>query len=129
MQRSDFEQLVREAVAALPLVGRQAMENIAFVVEGRARRRRGREVAVKKGQVLLGLYEGIPKTKRGAGYVAVLPDKITIFQEPIVALAGDEREKVRALVNDVVWHEVGHHLGFDEREIRAREMTRKRQSA
>ena len=77
--------------------------------------------------MLLGLYEGIPKTKRGAGYFGVLPDKITIFQQPIEELAGHDEKKLKKLIYEVVWHEVGHHLGFDEKEIRALEAKKKRQ--
>ena len=76
-------------------------------------------------EVLLGLYEGVPKTKRGANYFGVLPDKITIFQQPIEELAGRDEKKLKKLIYEVVWHEVGHHLGFDEKEIHALE-TKKR---
>jgi len=76
-------------------------------------------------EVLLGLYEGVPKTKRGVNYFGVLPDKITIFQQPIEELAGRDEKKLKKLIYEVVWHEVGHHLGLDEQEIRTLE-TKKR---
>lgn len=88
MNKNDFEQLISEAISALPEHGRKAMDNVAFVVEKEARRKKTKEVGIKVNEVLLGLYEGIPKTKRGAGYFGVLPDKITIFQQPIEELAG-----------------------------------------
>lgn len=72
-------------------------------------------------EVLLGLYEGIPKTKRDAGYFEALPDKITIFQQLLEELAGRDEKKLKKLIYEVVWHEVGHHLGFDEKEIHALE--------
>ncbi len=120
-KRKIFEQLVREAIAALPEQGRKAMENVAFVVEGEARRKKGNEVGIRVNEILLGLYEGIPKTKRGANYFGVLPDKITIFQKPIEESAGRDENGLKKLIYEVVWHEVGHHLGFDEKEIRALE--------
>jgi predicted Zn-dependent protease with MMP-like domain len=101
------------------------MENVAFFVEAEARRKKAREVGIKKYDVLLGLYEGIPKTKRGSGYFGVLPDKITIFQKPIEELAAGDKQKLRKIVSDVVWHEVGHHLGLGEKELRKREARRK----
>jgi len=125
MYRKAFEQLVRGAVEALPVAGKAAMENVAFVVEKEARRQKAREVGIRRNEVLLGLYEGIPKTKRGANYFGVLPDKITVFQRPIEALAGGELGELRRLVYEVIWHEVGHHLGLDEKGIRAREAKRK----
>lgn len=121
MNKKHFEQLVREGIAALPAHAKTAMENVAFVVEGEARRKKANEVGIKVNEVLLGLYEGIPKTERGTGYFGVLPDKITIFRKPIEAVAGRDEKALKKLIYEVVWHEVGHHLGFDEPGIRALE--------
>ena len=126
MTRKDFEQLVSEAIEALGAGAKAAMENVDFVIEPEARPKKAREVNISRNEDLLGLYEGIPKIKRGAGYFGVLPDKITIFQRPIEILAGGDPARVKELVYDVVWHEVGHHLGFDERGIREREARRKK---
>ena len=101
------------------------MENVAVVVEKEARRKKAGEVGIRDGEVLLGLYEGVPKTKRGANYFGILPDKITIFQKPLEALSHGDPKKIQNLVCGVVWHEVGHHLGFSEKEIRALEKKRK----
>ena len=121
MKKNDFDQLIREAISTLPEHGRRAMDNVAFVVEREARSKKTKEVGIKINETLLGLYEGVPKTKRGAGYFGVLPDKITIFQQPLEELAGRDGNRLKKLVYEVVWHEVGHHLGFDEKEIRALE--------
>ncbi len=126
MKKNAFEQLIREAISALPEHGRKAMDNVAFVVEMDARRKKAKEVGIKVDEMLLGLYEGIPKTKRGAGYFGVLPDKITIFQQPLEELAGRDEKKLKKLIYGVVWHEVGHHLGFDEKEIRALEAKKRK---
>lgn len=126
MKRKNFEQLVSEAISALPEQGRKAMDNVVFVVEGKARHKKAKEIGIKVNEVLLGLYEGISKTKRGEGYFGVLPDKITIFQEPIEELGNGKAEEIEKLVREVVWHEVGHHLGFDEEEIRALEAKKQR---
>jgi len=126
MKKNYFEQLIREAISALPEHGRKAMNNVAFVVEREARRKKAKEIGIKVNEVLLGLYEGVPKTKRGANYFGVLPDKITIFQQPIEELADRDEKKLKRLVYEVVWHEVGHHLGFDEKEIRALEIKKKK---
>lgn len=126
MMKNDFEQFIREAILALPGHGRKAMDNVAFVVEEEARRKKAKEVGIKVDEVLLGLYEGIPKTKRGAGYFGVLPDKITIFRQPLEELAGRDEKKLKKLIYEVVWHEVGHHLGFDEKDIRALEANKRK---
>jgi len=66
---------------------------------------------------LLGLYQGVPQTRRGRGYGLVLPDKISIFQKPIEAQCrlGDE---VEAKIEEVVRHEIAHHFGLDDRTLR-----------
>ena len=133
MKKNNFEQLIREVISALPEHGRKAMDNVAFTVEREARRpsassgqnKNAKEIGIQMNEVLLGLYEGVPKTKRGVNYFGVLPDKITIFQQPIEELAGRDEKKLKKLINEVVWHEVGHHLGLDEQEIRTLE-TKKR---
>ena len=125
MDERSFARMVRRGIAALPASARAAMENVAVVVEWEARRRKAGEAGIRAGEILLGLYEGVPKTKRGAGYFGVLPDKITIFQKPLEEMSNGNPEEIQKLVRDVVWHEVGHHLGFNEREIRALEKKRK----
>ncbi|OGZ97506.1 MAG: hypothetical protein A2679_03220 [Candidatus Sungbacteria bacterium RIFCSPHIGHO2_01_FULL_54_26] len=125
MDGKTFARIVRQGIAALPASARAAMENVAVVVEKEARRKKAGEVGIRDGEVLLGLYEGVPKTKRGANYFGILPDKITIFQKPLEALSHGDPKKIQNLVCGVVWHEVGHHLGFSEKEIRALEKKRK----
>ncbi len=125
MDEEMFARIVRRGIAALPVSAKTAMDNVAVVVEQEVRRRKAGEVGIRNGEVLLGLYEGVPKTKRGTGYFGVLPDKITIFQKPLEEMSNGDPEKIQKLVRDVVWHEVGHHLGFNEREIRALEKKRK----
>jgi predicted Zn-dependent protease with MMP-like domain len=124
MSQDEFEKLVVEAVAALPPIGKSAMDNVAFFVEPEVREAKANEMHIQKGQLLLGLYEGVSKTNRGAFYAGVLPDKITIFQRPIEMLAGNDPAKLREILFGVVRHEIGHHLGYDEAGIRAREAKR-----
>ena len=81
MARLEFEKLVREALAKLPRRIRDAMDNVAFVVEKESHHKKAREIGIRINETLLGLYEGIPRIKRGSGYFGVLPDKITIFQK------------------------------------------------
>jgi len=66
---------------------------------------------------LLGLYEGIPQTKRGSGYNLVLPDKITIFQKPIERVCRND-EEIEAEVQKVVRHEIAHHFGIGDDVLR-----------
>ena len=112
-----FERLVVEATAALPLRVREAMKNVAIVIEQEPRRGKSGEVSIKRHETLLGLYQGIPLIERDSGYFGVLPDKITIFQKPIEALSGRSEKNLTALVAEVVWHEIGHHFGLSDPEL------------
>jgi predicted Zn-dependent protease with MMP-like domain len=78
------------------------------------------KIRLRPHALLFGLYEGIPKTRRGNNYSLVLPDKITIFKRPLEAVARDEAHLVE-LVKNTVWHEVAHHFGLSDEEIHRRE--------
>ncbi len=125
MQREEFENLVGEAIDELPQNIRDKMDNVAIVVEDlptSVQLRRGR---TPPRHILFGLYEGVPRTKRGPGYTMVLPDKITIFQKSIEAIARTPAA-IKAQVKETVWHEIAHHFGFDERAVRT--LSQKRRS-
>lgn len=113
MKREEFEKLVGEALALIPQEFMSKLDNVAIVIEDRASKERGRRSRLGSNQFLLGVYEGIPQTKRGAGYGNVLPDKITIFQKTIEAECTTV-EEIRHKVRDTIWHEIAHHFGSDE---------------
>jgi len=126
MKRNVFERLVVKAVSTLPLRIQKAMKNVAIVIEQEPRRKNSSEIGIKRREVLLGLYEGIPLTGRDSGYFGVLPDKITIFQEPIESLSEGNEEHAMVLVREVVWHEIGHHFGLSDSELYLLEKKRKK---
>jgi len=70
-------------------------------------------VGLKSNYTLLGLYEGVPKTRRGRHYGLVPPDKITIFQKPIEAICRDDSQ-ITAEIQKVVKHEIAHHFGISD---------------
>ena len=104
----DFDQIVQEALDSLPAELRDRMSNVELVVEDEP----------PPGQPLLGLYQGVPLTRRGSGYNRALPHKITIYRGPLERLYGHDPELLRAQIRHVVLHEVAHHFGIsDERLI------------
>jgi len=109
-----FEQMVEEEFEGVPDLFRSNLENVRIVVSADAplHRVRGRGV-------LLGLYEGVPLNKRGSDYgvYPVIPDTITLFQQNIEAVAGDEAE-VRRQIRATLIHEIGHYYGMSEADIR-----------
>ena len=100
----DFEELVQEALDGLPDDLRERMSNVAVVVEDEP----------PLGQPLLGLYQGVPLTRRGGGYGGALPDKITIFRGPLERMAAYDPERLRREVKRVVLHEIAHHFGISD---------------
>ncbi|MDQ4078852.1 MAG: metallopeptidase family protein [Chloroflexota bacterium] len=123
METETFEQLVAEALDELPDEFHRLMDNVQVVVAEWPTPKQLASVGLRSRQSLLGLYEGIPRTRRGTYYGQVLPDKITIFQRPIERICGNE-EEVRQQVADTVIHELGHHFGIDEARMRELEMER-----
>ena len=116
MNRALFERLVHEALGTLPQPLLDQLDNVAVVVEPRPTWEQRRKMRLRPGHTLLGLYEGIPRTNRDQGYNLVLPDKISIFQEPILAMCRTE-EEVRQTVRRVVLHEVAHHFGISDEHL------------
>jgi predicted Zn-dependent protease with MMP-like domain len=102
-----FEELVADALDAIPEELAAKMDNVAVFIRDRSRQRG-----------LLGLYEGVPLTARGNHYGigGGTPDRITIFRENICARCRTEDEVVRQVTVTVV-HEVAHHFGIDDRRL------------
>jgi predicted Zn-dependent protease with MMP-like domain len=124
MQKEQFEKLVDEGIKRIPEKLLAKLKNVAIVVEDEPSDAQRRKIGLDKHGSLLGLYEGVPQAKRGAFYSA-LPDKITIFQKPIEQFASSD-EEIAEMVCDTVWHEIAHHFGFEEEEVRRIERARKK---
>jgi len=113
MDRNEFERLVSISVKSLPDEFRARLENIDIKVQDWPNRYQLTKVGLKRGQTLLGLYEGVPQTKR-THYGMVPPDKITIFQKPIEAKCGQRDTEIAAEIARVVKHEIAHHFGISD---------------
>ena len=119
MDDTDFEILINKALEDLPKEFLDKLENVSVVIQDWPSIYQGKE-QIKRGQrgLLLGLYEGIPQTKRGNyGIGGALPDKITIFKIPIQMISQTSSE-IEENVRDTVMHEIAHHFGMDEESIR-----------
>ena len=86
MRRREFEQLVAEALDGLPRLFHRSMRNMVVIVEVAPSRTLLETMGLWPDHTLLGLYHGVPLPERGHSYGNVLPDRITIFQQPIEAL-------------------------------------------
>ena len=112
----EFEQLVEEAIESLPDDLREAMSNIAIVVEDEPSRALLREMGITPPGTLLGLYSGTPLTERRWDYGNTLPDRIQLFQGPHERSAKDADDLVVAIAETLI-HEIGHYFGMSEEQI------------
>jgi len=126
MNREKFENLVVRAIANLPPEFHSKLENVDVVVEDRPSSRLLKELKISHPGQLLGLYQGGPQIKRVRGYGMVVPDKISIFQKPIEAQCHSDAE-AEAKIAQVVYHEIAHHFGIDEKTLRRIEHERHRE--
>ena len=117
MDRERFEWLVAQVVDSLPEEFSTKLENIDVVVEDQPTSSQLAETRLKRGETLLGLYQGVPLTKRSRHYGMVMPDKITIFQKPIEAKCKNDTE-IKAEIRRVVQHEIAHHFGIGDTRLR-----------
>ncbi len=117
MDRERFESLVAKVIEDLPQEFLDMMENVDIVVEDYPTPTQLRKSDVGHDETLLGLYEGVPQTRRTSGYNMVLPDKITMFQKPIEATCSSD-DQVYAEVKKTLKHEIAHHFGISDERLR-----------
>jgi predicted Zn-dependent protease with MMP-like domain len=116
MDRAQFERLVADALASIPRPFRNAMTNLAIVVEDEPARELLREMEVEPPDTLFGLYQGTPLTERRWDYGNTLPDRILLFQGPHEREADDEDDLVVS-IGETLIHEIGHYFGMSEEQI------------
>ena len=109
--------MVAKTVEDLPEEFLNRLQNVAVVVEDRPTASQVDRAGLRHGETLLGLYEGVPQTRRGRSYGLVPPDKITIFQQPIESRCRDDA-KIAAEIERVVQHEIAHHFGISDARLR-----------
>ncbi len=116
MTRQKFLTLVDEALASIPQRFRDAITNVAIVVEDEPTAEQLADVDVDPDDTLLGLYQGTPLTERQWAHGNTLPDKVTLFQRPIED-ASDDDDDVVVAIGETLIHELGHYFGLSEDEI------------
>jgi predicted Zn-dependent protease with MMP-like domain len=113
MQLTDeqFDSLITRAMDELPQSYIKGLDNVAIVMADDPTP--DQRVKMKlDGKLLLGLYEGIPLTKRGNGWSGMLPDKITLFKNQILAITHDDASLFEQ-IKRTLWHEIAHYYGLD----------------
>lgn len=119
MDKERFEMIVEKAFEDIPSNFKSRLENVHVVVEDMPDPNDLRSVHIQNQENLLGLYSGIPLSKRGADYgvYPVLPDRIKIFRMNIERICSSD-EEVEAKIKEVLIHEIAHYFGMTDKEIR-----------
>lgn len=123
VSREKFEQLVSKAIDSLPAPFVEKVNNVAFIVEEDVDLETRITMKLPPNRTLFGLYQGVPLSARG-GQLKTLPDKITIYKNPIEFYSNNETE-LYDKINHTVWHEVAHYFGLNHARIEALEERRK----
>jgi predicted Zn-dependent protease with MMP-like domain len=110
-----FDELINEALASLPGEHVKRIENVAIVREDDPTPEQRRTLQLRNDQSLLGLYEGVPLSAR-QGQTRIMPDKITLFKNPLSYGASTIAEFKEA-IRHTLWHEIGHYYGLDHKRI------------
>ena len=116
LSRQEFRRLVSQAIALLPPLVVERLENVEVVVEDRPTKEELAMAGIEPPETLFGLYTGTPLTERGSWYGMVLPDKVTLYQRSIEEVCRTKRQ-VREQIRTTLMHEIGHHFGLSEDEL------------
>ena len=112
----EFDHLITKAMDELPQEYIKGLNNVAIVYADWPDQYQQNKAGLREGSILLGLYEGIPLTRRGANYSMVLPDKITLFKHSILMVSHDPVQ-LFAQIKRTLWHEIAHYYGLDHGRI------------
>lgn len=113
---AEFDALITRAMDELPQQYIKGLDNVAIVYADDPDEHQRQKTNLQPHSLLFGLYEGIPLPKRGAGYTFVLPDKITLFKNPILAVSSTA-ESLFEQIKRTLWHEIAHYYGLDHDRI------------
>ncbi len=115
ISQNEFQDIINTSIKSLPKAYVDRLENVAFIVEDYPSEQQRRQLELRNDQTLFGLYEGVPLSRR-QGTTKLLPDKITLFKNPIEAFSNSLPE-IRTQIAKTVWHEVAHYYGLDHEQI------------
>jgi predicted Zn-dependent protease with MMP-like domain len=117
----EFDEMISQAIDTLPKRDIENLQNVVIAYADEPDEYQREKINLRGDTLLLGLYEGIPLTERGAGYNLVLPDKITLFKQPLVYYAQSKGSKLEEEVRHTLWHEIAHFYGLNHDDIHKRE--------
>lgn len=113
-----FDQLITRAMDELPQEYITNLQNVAIVQQDFPTPEQIEKMKIDQHHVLLGLFEGIPLTQQGSGFSGMLPSKITLFKNSILAVVGDEAALLEQ-IKRTIWHEIAHYYGLNHSHMTA----------
>lgn len=111
-----WHELIDRAFESLPQIHRDAVKNVAIILEDWPNEQQRSELHLRCNQTLLGLYTGVPLPQRQGRVNDLPPDVITLFKEPLIAESSDEKS-LYAHIHHTLWHEVAHYFGLNHEQI------------
>lgn len=111
-----FGELVEQALAELPEEFARFLEEVPVEVRDRPTAEQLRKLKMGPNDLLLGLYQGRPRTRRSVEDSGQMPDVIYLYQKHIESVSRSEQELIEQ-VRTTVLHEIGHHFGMDEEDL------------
>jgi predicted Zn-dependent protease with MMP-like domain len=118
---ADIEAIARRTLDRLPAPFSESLDDVVLMIEEVADAATARSVGLRHPMQLSGLYQGIPLHQRSVEHSGTLPDRVTLYRQPILAEWRDTRVGLEQLVSHIVIHEIGHHFGFSDDDMHALE--------
>jgi predicted Zn-dependent protease with MMP-like domain len=118
---ADIEAIARRTLDRLPPPFSDSLDDVVLMIEEVADAATARSVGLRHPMQLSGLYQGIPLHQRSVEHSGTLPDRVTLYRQPILAEWRDTRVGLEQLVSHIVIHEIGHHFGFSDDDMHALE--------
>ena len=116
MTDTEFDDMITKAMNELPQKYIKGLVNVAIVMADDPTPEQQYKMKLDNQRLLLGLYEGIPLTQRGSNYTFVLPDKITLFKNSLLAVSNSDSDLFQR-IKRTLWHEIAHYYGLNHARI------------
>jgi predicted Zn-dependent protease with MMP-like domain len=120
MQLTDeeFDTLIARAMDELPQEYIHNMQNVAIVMSDEPDLEQRERLRLRGDQLLLGLFEGVPRTMQTGNEAGLLPAKITLFKHQILAVVSDQASLFEQ-IKRTLWHEIAHYYGLEHHHMDA----------
>lgn len=120
MSDESFNQLVKRSISELSRDHIEALDHVSILVADEPSEVQLQKLKMRKDHMLLGLFEGVPRTSRSGYESGLLPDTITIFKKPLMTLSANDRDLYEN-IKRTVWHEIAHYYGLSHDEMDERQ--------